>query len=197
MAFPDGLYTLPTFTGDCDQTFVLPTTDFNDCPEAVEQDKSEIAGVIIALPDAADPNVAAITVVDETDLAEWEIHLATANADHYYGIGDKPKPEFTNRVISRGRETRGEKNFVLNFDIDETTDENYETMRNYEGKPTVFMWYYTLGNKIYGGTTGIKCTVDEADAVNARGADSYEVYPLIFKWRSKGHPPRNTSPFTL
>jgi hypothetical protein len=197
MSIPKAGYTIPAGVEACDDAFVMPSSNFEECGEAIIQDYSEVAGVIIALPDATDPTTAAITVVDPSDPTEWETHLGTANADHYHVIGDVPQPTKNSRPVSRGRTVYGDKDYVLNFDIDETTDENYELTRSYAGRPTVFLWYYTKGNKIYGGTTGIRCQITDADAVNARGADAFELYQFVASWKAKTTPPRSPSPFTI
>ena len=70
-------------------------------------------------------------------------------------------------------------------------------MRARQDKPTVFIWYYTLGGKIYGSTTGIKAEITKATNVLGRGEDTYELIQYTVSWQADTDPPRDASPFTI
>lgn len=193
---PVATYANPANFGEC-VADTNPTVLFNDCAEEVVQNKSEIAGVLISMPSSADPTVPDYVPVDVSDLAAWEAAITAGTVSHEYVIGNKDAPETNPRDISRGRQKRGNKLHAVVLDVDENTDENYEAMRSREDAPIVFFWYYTLGNKIYGGTTGIQAKITEANQILARGTDSYENIQYTLSWEAKTHPPRNDSPFTL
>lgn len=193
---PEATYANPDGFGACSDAAV-PVVSFNECAEAVVQDLSEVAGVLVALPDASDPTIAAVTLVDESDVTEWEALFTAETVAHEYVIGDLPEPEVTEKPISRGRVKKSKKLFTLNVDIDESTQANYDAMRARQDEPEFFIWFYTLGNKIFGGTTGIRVKLVKAAAPLQRGAEATETYIYQYQWEADTNPPRNTSPFTL
>lgn len=193
---PTATYANPANFGEC-STDTNPTVLFNECAENVVENLSEIVGVLISMPTEADPTVPEFVPVDVTDLAAWEAAITAGTVNHEFVIGDKPATEQEERPISRGRTKVGDKKHLINIDVDENTDENYDAMRQRQDRPIVFIWYYTLGGKIYGSTTGIKSKITKADEVLGRGADTYALIQYAIEWEAATNPPRDDSPFTI
>lgn len=110
-------------------------------------------------------------------------------------VGDKPVPTKTSKEISLGRKIDGVKQFILNFDIDETNQINYDAMRTNECGGNYLVWYETRDGLLYGGNSGIdaKISIDESIP---RNYNELIVFPGTVEWESKFHPERTTSPVT-
>lgn len=165
----------------------LPETTNNCVPE---QNESEICYLFVSIPDPSNPNIPAITSPDFSSPTVAATFTAPEGA-MLRVIGDLPEPEDNQRVVSLGQTVPGKKNFAPNFTIDDTSDENYEFLRTLECAPNIFIWWMTLGGKVYGDpANGIPATVSKANAPLDRGQGNYERFEVTTTWRAKGHPPR-------
>jgi len=179
------MYSTPV-CAPCDDLDFPATT--NNC--VPEQNESEIAYMFLSVPSSGDINVPAITSPNFSTPAVATTFVAPSGA-MLQVIGDLPEPESSQRVGSGRRILRDKKNFTVNFTIDDTTDENYEFLRTLECSPSVFVWFMTLGGKVYGAVdNGIPGMVSKANAPLDRGAGTYERFEVSINWRAWGHPPR-------
>lgn len=170
----------------CDDLEIPETT--NNC--VPESNESEICYVFISRPSTADPNVPEITSPDFSSPA-IATTFVTPDGAMLRCIGDLPEPEDNQRTVSLGQIVPGKKSFAPNITIDDTSDLNYEFLRMLECAPSVFIWYMTLGGKVYGDlVNGIPATISKANAPLDRGQGNYERFEIVPTWRAKGHPPR-------
>lgn len=191
---PNGLYPEIWTAVDCDSS-QLSAVNFAECAELVQQDPSQIDGILLCDKDPTDPTQPATAApVDLTSLVGWEAVIGNTAGQWKYltVIGDLPEPEQEERIISKGRKKKGDKTFSINFDVDDTTDENYDFMRYCESSPEKIMYYHDE-NYIYG---PIAVQIVRANAPKARGEDSYDIFSFTAEWDHKHHPPRTTNPFT-
>lgn len=179
---------VPTCSNSCDAN--LATVNFSDCaPEVVF---SEIRRVFLAKSTAA-------AFATWGQAAEWTTRLSqtSVSGDDYIRpltvIADKPAATGVVKDISNGRKKTIGKDHVINFTIDDMSQENYEFMRSLECGGEFKMWYETEGGYMYGGPDGIKVNVD-ANVVNNRGREEIETINGVITWRDKFSPERVLSP---
>lgn len=177
--------TCPT---DC--TSALPVVNFNDC--APEVNLSEIEKIFIGKSNA--------TAFDDwTSPTEWATRLSQDDEisddsiRELVVVGDKPAASTNEITISNGRRISTSKTHTVNFDIDETNDENYEFMRLVECSGQYKIWYKTKGGKLYGGNDGIQANVILNDVLT-RGENEIELFQGTITWNDKHHPERVVSP---
>lgn len=154
----------------------LPVVNFDECnPQAR---LSEITKIYIASPEAK-------SFTDVELASEWASRLsmtatppagtpATPVKDLIRPltvIGDRPAPTSTPIDISNGRQIVLNKDFVINFSIDEITAENLEFQRKTECNMKVKFWYETSGGLLFGGNDGIEGMLT-SNLVLERGTDS-------------------------
>ena len=82
--------------------------------------------------------------------------------------------------------------FVINFDIDDVSDDNYELMRFLECNVVVKMWF-SANEVLFGGTEGIEATVQAKYQIE-RGQKSVQKIVGTIKWEAKFSPERTTNP---
>lgn len=179
---------VPTCSADCSTQ--LGAVKFSEC--APEINLSEIRRVFIAVGIAA-------AFADFGEAAEWVERISAAGTDpdairSLTVIGDKPAATPVTRDISGGRQYAVGKDHTLNVSIDDTSDENYEFMRNLECGGQFRVWFETNGGKLYGGNEGILTRSVIFNDVLNRGVDEIETIEGTISWRAKFHPDRTESP---
>lgn len=166
----------------------LPNVLFNDCPEAVISEESEITDLFLSTETVPS---------DWTNTSAWNAVLGQSAPNkirRLTGIGDVPLPEAITRTISGGRIIKTSENYTINFDADDTTDANYAFMRRLQCGGTFKMWYQTLGKYLYGGPIGIEVNVSNAGEVLARGESGFNIFQFILTWTADCGPERIVSP---
>lgn len=184
-------YTCETCPANC-ASADLPIVLFNECTDAVISEESEITDIYLSPEDDANPGQPKYKPATWTSAAAYVTATVNGGAGlkHLTVIGDKPLPEVTSRVISKGRVIPGLANHTLNFDIDDTTDANYNLMRRGQCGGRWVMWYKTKGGYVYGGANGFSANVANAGEVLARGEGNYSLFQFIMTWKAKCSPPR-------
>lgn len=172
---------------DCESS--LPTVKFSSC--APEINLAEIGRVFIAKANAA-------PFENWLSPVEWAARLIqTGGSDDAIRtltvIGDKPAPTGNTVPISGGRNYTGNKTHIVNFTIDETTQENHDFMRALECGGQFKVWYETLGGLLFGGNSGILADV-VINMVLTRGVESLMTLEGTATWRSKFTEERGVSP---
>ena len=181
------LYTCPCPT-DCNVT--MPAFKFADCVELAPEEKSEIIKVWL---DTLTTN----ETTGEEEPANLPREVTGAAVGWYDGaeellvIGDLPAPDSEERQISGGRTKFGLKTYTLNIDIDETSQENYDAIRQLSCGMRVAVAWATRGGYIYGTVVG---QVIAADPIFERGDDAYMTYNIQIRWESNCPPPRDEDP---
>lgn len=191
----EALYPIVWTATNCDNS-QLPLVKFAECAELVQQDESQVHGILLCDIDPNDPEAPATAApATLSDLAGWELVIGDTAAlwKHLIVIGDLAEAEQEERIISKGRIVKGKKNFTLNADVDDTTDENYAFMIELERSPEKFMFFYDRQH-IWG---PIKCQVTKANVIKARGEGSYDIFSYVIRWEHPHSPPRTTNPFTI
>ena len=179
---------IPTCPTDCSSA--LPVVDFSKCAPQIHL--SEIRRIFIARANAA-------PFEDWEEATEWTTRISETEVTDEDAIrpltviADKPAPTGVNQEISNGRTFVVGKDHVINYTIDDISDENYEFMRTIECSGQYRIWYETEGGYIYGGNSGILVSATGDDILN-RGRDEIETIAGTFTWRSKFHPDRVLSP---
>jgi hypothetical protein len=171
--------------------FNLPVTNFNDCDPDVNY--SEIERVFAGSPQGT-------PFANILDANEWGTRMSqtTVNAQAIRGlivIGDMPAAATVVKDLSNGRKKTIGKDFTVNFDIDDISDENYLLVKTLEDNQTIRLYgFETQGGKLYHyGPGGILATV-AANVVLARGRDEIERISGTITWRNKNSPNRVDSP---
>ena len=175
------------------------------CTDAAEvelNNESEIAMILMSDPDDTDPTIPKYKPTDFTSLSAWETAIDNAGSGikRLYCVGDMPEPNTNSRKVSNGRESVGDKNFILNVDIDDVNNTNYDESMKHEKGKQVFLWFVTLGKKLYGTKVGshengILCNLSANNIILNRGEGNYEVLRLQFTWDAPHKPWRMNSPF--
>lgn len=174
----------PTCPTDC--LGELPEVSFSEC--APEINNAQIRKIYIA-------NIG-YGFNDVTDGAEWAARLAMTNNPaairELTVVGDKPKPEASEKKISGDRTIKGRKTHTVNIEIDETNTINYEAMRILECGKAYLMWYADE-KYVYGGNAGIKCSIN-LDHIIDKDSGNIQYISGEAKWSSQSHPDRVANP---
>jgi hypothetical protein len=103
-----------------------------------------------------------------------------------------PEPEQTETPISGDRIIIGYKKFVLNLEVDETNETNYNFLLLSECGGKYKACFETADGLIYGGKDGIEVSLKMNQPIPKTRA---EVVKIIMKvsWSSKNHPLRQIS----
>lgn len=178
----------PTCAEDCD--FTLPVVSFDDCSPDVAF--SEIRRIFIA-------KKAAVAFSNWLSPTEWLARLSeTSTTGNDYirpltVIGDKPAATPVTKVISNNRTITVGKDHVINYTIDDISQENYDFMRALECGGQFRFWFETAGGYIYGGNSGFLARIS-GDIILNRGVDETESIAGAITWRTKFSPERGVSP---
>ena len=181
--------TNPTCPTGC--ASIVPGVAFSNCDPKIYF--GEIRKIYVASGDADD-------FTDIESLAEWTARLAQTGGN-YASIreltvsGDQPLPDAGEIEISNKRKVYPPKKWVLNFDIDDLTDLNYEFARTTGCNQRVKVWYAT-DDHIYGGAVGILGDL-VINPMIERGNQSVQKMTGSFTWEYKFAPERNDSPWAV
>lgn len=137
-------------------------------------------------------------LADWTSLTVWNARKAldpTSDTDAIIDLtvmGDLPVAETEEIEISLGRKIQSPASFVVNFDIDDVSDTNYDLMRFLECNVVVKMWF-SANEVLFGGNTGIEATIQNKYQIE-RGQKSVQKIVGTVKWEAKFSPERTTNP---
>lgn len=167
----------------------LPETDFNICAPVVNVGEiEEILFTNIGSP-----------LTDETSPTEWATRKGLPAIDPTKIISlicqaEKPAATANEITISQNIIITPSKEHVINGDVHQTNDKNYNAMRQFEFARKVLIWYRTAGGKLYGGPKGIEASISINEVIpKSRKELSY--FAFTIKWEAKLHPCRTNSPF--
>jgi hypothetical protein len=171
----------------------LGIVEFNDC--APEIHYGEITRLYLwALDD-----VPFATHEEFSTMSHWNNHLnnddvaptTPVNQPIRYMtvIGDMPEPEQTETPISGDRIVYGFKKFVLNLEIDETNEHNYEFLLLSECGGKYKAVFETADGMVYGGWQGLEVTL-KMNQVIPRERTAVVKIMLRVTWTSRTHPLR-------
>lgn len=169
----------------------LPIVRFDECNPLILP--SEITHLYTASINAA-------PFVDWRSEAEWQgrVSNSTVGTDFIRKltvIGDMPLPTPTEKEISAGRMAEVKTARVINFEIDECTDENYQFILRTETVTGVScrLWVQTKAGVRYGSNDGIIGKL-KIRPLLTRGTSEIEKYIGTFKWNSLESPGRHDQP---
>lgn len=177
----------PTCPTGCDSYLVAPNFDYCD-PEV---NFGEIDHIYIMAQTGSN-------LADWTSLTVWNARKAldpTSDVDAIVDLtvmGDQPVAETEEIELSLGRKIQSPASFLVNFDIDDTSDENYALMRFLECNVLVKVWY-SANEVLFGGNTGIEATIQSKYQIE-RGQKSVQKIVGTVKWENKFSPERTTNP---
>ena len=177
----------PTCPTGCDST--LQAVDFNYCDPEVHF--GEIDHIYLKARDGSD-------LLDWQSLAVWNARLALDPLTDNDAIidlvvvADQPPAETEEIEISLGRKIQSPSSFIINFEIDDVSDLNYELMRWLECNLIVDVWY-SANDVLFGGNPGIEASLSAKYQIE-RGQKSLQKIVGTVKWESQFSPPRTTNP---
>ncbi len=165
----------------------LPVVSFSDC--APDTNAAQIRFLYIT--NRGNP------LTDWTQANEWESRISNSSTNanairRLRVVGDKPRPEAQEKKISGGRTIKGKKNHVVNFEIDETNNDNYALIRQLECGNSYSMWYGTESS-LYGGNDGIVASISMDDVID-KDDQALELFVGDAKWSAQFHPERIDNP---
>ena len=177
----------PTCPTGCDS--YLAAVDFNYCDPEVHF--GEIDHIYLKARDGSD-------LLDWQSLAVWNARLALDPLTDNDAIidlvvvADQPPAETEEIEISLGRKIQSPSSFIINFEIDDVSDLNYELMRWLECNLIVDVWY-SANDVLFGGNPGIEASLSAKYQIE-RGQKSLQKIVGTVKWESQFSPPRTTNP---
>ena len=177
----------PNCPTGCDSYLV--DVDFNYCDPDVQF--GEIDHIYLMAQEGTN-------LSDWTSLSAWNARLAldpTTDTDAIIDLnvmGDLPPAETEEIDISLGRTIQSPASFVINFDIDDVSDDNYDLMRFLECNVVLKCWF-SANEVLFGGATGIEVTVQAKYQIE-RGQKSVQKIVGTVKWENKFSPERTTNP---
>jgi len=138
-------------------------------------------------------------LVNVEDASEWLSRLSnTSTADDairfLYVSGDLPEPDRQETVISLDRKIYSPSEFMLNLDLQETNDVNYNLMRTTHCNLTYLFWYATEDH-IYGGAAGIEGQIVMNNIIE-KGSQGLQLFRGMIKWKATTPPPRSNNILT-
>lgn len=177
---------VPTCPTGC--TSLLPENTYDFCTQNIIT--GEIERIYLANGDAE-------CFTDWTGVAEWLARISEDSADpdairQFRGVGDLPVATNDETMISLGQKYYGEKTFVINFDIEDLSAENYAFLRYLECQTTVKFWFES-GGYLFGGNCGENVNIN-ANLQIERGQKSLHHIMLVITWDGDFHPERCVSP---
>ena len=167
----------------------LPEVRFSKCSPTIVL--SEIVRIFLG-KQSTEP------FTDWKSATEWTTRLSengtTANAIRPLTvIADKPAGSPVVKEISNGRKYNLRKDFTINIEIDDVSEENYEFMRVTQCGGEYKLWFETAGGRLYGGNEGIDASL-VLDNVLGRGKDEIEKITGTASWSDKFSPEMVISP---
>jgi hypothetical protein len=180
---------LPVCPTTCAGT--LGSINFDDC--APEVHFGEIARLYLAALDETpfanqanfDSPVYWATKLSETAITAGAIREFTV-------IGEMPEPGQTDIPISGDRIVQGFKMFVLNLEIDETNETNYNFLLLSECGGKYKAWFETADGIIYGGWQGLEVSVKMNQVIPKTRQEIVKILVKV-SWSSRNHPLRQVS----
>lgn len=110
-------------------------------------------------------------------------------------IGDRPVSTSSPIAISNGRQHTANRANVINFEMDEISEENHDFVRTIQACGGTFkFWYETMGGLLFGGNDGIKGSFN-VDMQLDRGQESHMRYSGTITWNGKVSEEYVLSPF--
>lgn len=176
---------LPPCPTDCSGS--LQSVSFNEC--APETHWGEISKLYVGPADLE-------AFLDVSALAEWTAKLADTGDDKIRTlivIGEQPEPEQTEVPISGDRVVIGYKKFIINAEIDETNETNYNFLAMSECGGKYLMWYETSDGILYGGNEGIEVSLKMNQIIPKERTGIVKIM-VKASWNSLHHPYRCVSP---
>ena len=168
----------------------LPVVDFDLCDPKVSF--GEIEQIMVA-------SGAAAPFTDWEDLSEWTARISetdVADIDtirQMYVIADLPAATADEIIISKGRKVYSPATHVINVDIDDLSDENYEFARATSCNTQMRVWFFTKSH-MYGGNDGILANVNLRPVIE-RGQKSINKLSGMITWEAQFSPERADSVF--
>ena len=171
---------IPTCPTGCD--FTLADISFSDCAPAISW--GEVEYVVLGDGDSA-------PFADWEDDSEWATRVAETGDNKLRKltvIADLPIGSADEVIISKGRKVKAPASRILNIEIDDTTDENYEFMRATACNSQMRMWFFTRSHQ-YGGNDGILAMIN-LDPVIEKGTKTINKFVGTAKWDAQFAPER-------
>jgi hypothetical protein len=165
----------------------VQSVSFNEC--APETHWGEISKLYVGPADLA-------AFLDVSALSEWTAKLADTGDDKIRTlivIGEQPEPEQTEVSISGDRVVVGYKKFIVNAEIDETNETNYNFLAMSECGGKYLMWYETSDGILYGGNEGIEVSLKMNQVIPKERTGIVKIM-VKASWNSLQHPYRCVSP---
>lgn len=170
-------------------TFQLPENTFDFCRSDIHTGEIEI--LYLAAPGAE-------CFTDVTSLVEWNNRLSATSNDpnairRFRVIGNMPVGTGDAIDISLGQKYYTEKEFTVNIEIEDNSDENYAFMRYLECQFTTKAWFQTAGGDLFGGVCGIDVNINVGNQIE-NGQSSIHKQMWTLTWKAKFSPERSVSP---
>lgn len=180
---------LPLCPSGCDSN--LPGFNFDNCNPEINN------GEISKIYFTTDGN----PLSDWRNELEWDSRLDNEAAGAskirvLTVIGELPAVGDNEKAISGGRIVEGVKDFVVNFTVDETGQDNYDALRAMEcNSGNMLVWFQTRDGLLFGGNDGIAAKIKLKLAIPLSYNDIMN-FPGTIKWKARFSPERITSPIT-
>ncbi len=180
---------LPDCPTTCSAT--LGAVDFDDCSPEVHY--GEIAKLYLWVLD----ETPFATQAEFDSAAHWATHISDSGTTagsirEFIVIGEMPEPEQTETPISGDRVVQGYKKFILNLEIDETNETNYNFLLLSECGGKYKACFETADGIIYGGYQGIEVSIKMNQPIPKSRQEVVKITAKV-TWSSKNHPLRQIS----
>jgi hypothetical protein len=169
----------------------LPGWSFSDC--SPEINNGEIAKIYFTT--VGNP------LSDWTNELEWDSRLdntatGASKIRVLTVVGELPAVGDNEKDISGGRKVEGVKDFLLNFEVDETGIDNYNALRAMEcNSGNHLIWFETRDGLLFGGNDGIEAKIKLKLQI-PKSYNDIMMFPGTAKWKARFSPERIDSPIT-
>ena len=166
----------------------LPQVEFSECAPVLLQ--AQVSDIYLAND--------GYELTNWEDPAEWATRISNTSTNanairHLTFIGSLADPTVTEKKISHSRTVYSPQEFTIAGRIDDNSDTNYDFMRGTGCNRQYRMWYGTLGDKLYGGNTGILTNLRMWEVI-AEDENEYATLSVQLKWKAPFAPLRITNP---
>lgn len=192
-------YQVPACPTDCGNLSSLPDVNFQNCVEAMGLFESEISDIYMTVADANGDAQNPPASFDAAGLTAWmENHVGSSPKTwrQLTVIGDMTEEGSTSKTVSKRRKKNsGSRKYKVKATIDDMSQATREYCRTLQCGLDAVIIFKTIGGNIFGGVTGIRCTVSDVQLPLERGEGNTEYATLEFSWEAPAAPPRVTAPF--
>lgn len=163
-----------------------------DCNDVV---LSEVNSIILVHPTEGDLPTNWGNSIADTDFDIDNTDATDVKQKRFFVTGTMAEPEETTVTVNSFQEVIVNRKYSLSVTLHSIPSATYDYFRKIQcGKVKPLLYFTTIGGKIFGSETGIKCSKVSASLILNSGQDGIEQINIVFEWYALNAPDRYTNP---